>query len=178
MHALSRVVDKTLLSMMWISLPVAPVFLSIVAGDRSYVRNYRQTIRRLARQRQAMAKAEVIARRFGDEKRAAEQSMSWKIEGECTHCGECCLYQTCVFLDRDDQGRSKCRIYGSWLFRQLSCGSYPLMKDDIDLYACPSFRAEPVRQVSQVRIGRHSIPVVTRNTAPESTVEGGASTRP
>lgn len=178
MHALGRVVETILLSIIWIGLPVAPVIVCILAGDLSYLRNYRQTMRRIARQLQAMARAEVIARRFYNEKRAAEQSTSWKIEGECSHCGECCLFQTCVFLDRDDEGRSRCRIYGNWFFRQLTCAEYPMTKDDIELYACPSFRAEPVVQVAQVRLGRHSIPVVARNASPDSTVEGGASTRP
>jgi TPP-dependent indolepyruvate ferredoxin oxidoreductase alpha subunit len=178
MHALGRAVETILLSVIWIGLPVSPVVASLLAGDLSYVRNYRQTMRKIARQVRAMAKAEVIARRFYNEKRAAEQSVSWKIEGECSHCGECCLFQTCVFLGHDEQGRSKCRIYGNWFFRQLTCAEYPMTKDDIELYACPSFRAEPVHQVAQVRLGRHVIPVVARNAVPDSTVEGGASTRP
>lgn len=178
MHALGRVVETILLSVIWVGLPLAPFVASLLAGDLSYVRRYPQTIRQIARQLQAMARAEVIARRFYNEKRAAEQSTTWKIEGECSHCGECCLFQTCVFLDRDDQGRSRCRIYGNWFFRQLTCAEYPMTKDDIELYSCPSFRAEPVRQVAQVRLGRHSIPVVARSAAPERTVEGGASTRP
>ena len=178
MHALGRVVETILLSLIWIGLPVSPVVVSLLAWDLSYVRNYRQPIRQLARQLQAMARAEVIARRFYNEKRAAEQSTSWKIEGECSHCGECCLFQTCVFLGQDAQGRSTCRIYGNWFFRKLTCAEYPMTKDDIELYACPSFRAEPVRQVAQVRLGRHVIQVVARNVTPDATVEGSASTRP
>ena len=178
MHALGRVVETILLSVIWVGLPVAPLVVSLLAGDLSYVRRYRQTMRQLSRQLQAMARAEVIARRFYNEKRAAEQSTTWKIEGECSHCGECCLFQTCVFLDHDEHGRSRCRIYGNWFFRRLTCAEYPMTKDDIELYACPSFRAEPVRQVAQVRLGRHAIPVVARNAGPERTVEGGASPRP
>jgi hypothetical protein len=178
MHALGRVVETIILSMIWVGLPISPPVVSLLAWDLSYVRNYRHTMRQLARQLQAMAKAEVIARRFYNEKRAAEQSTSWKIEGECTHCGECCLFQACVFLDRDERGGSRCRIYGNWFFRQLTCAEYPMTKDDIELYACPSFRAEPVRKLSQVSLGRHVIPVVARNAAPDGTVERGASTRP
>ncbi len=178
MHALGRVVETILLSVIWIGLPVSPVFVSLLAWDRAYVRNYRQTIGRLARTLQAMAKAGVIARRFHSENRVSKQNTSWKIEGECTHCGECCLFQACVFLDRDEQGHSRCRIYGNWFFRQLTCADYPISKGDIDLYACPSFRAEPIPQVSTVRLGRHAIPVVARNAAPDSTVERSASTRP
>jgi|LNFM01.1.fsa_nt_gb hypothetical protein len=178
MHALGRVVEAILLSVMWVGLPLAPIIVSAVSGDLSFLRNYRQTLRQAARQIRAMAKAEVIARRFYNEKRAAEQSVSWKIEGECSHCGECCLFQTCVFLDHDEEGRSRCRIYGNWFFNRLTCAEYPMTKDDIELYACPSFRAEPVRQVAQVRLGRHVIPVVARNAVPDSTVEGGASPRP
>ena len=178
MHALGRVVETILLSVMWIGLPVSPVVVSLLAWDRAYVRNYRQTIGQLARTLQAMAKAEVIARRFYSEKRAAEQSTSWKIEGECSHCGECCLFQACVFLDRDEQGHSRCRIYGNWFFRQLTCADYPISKGDTDLYACPSFRAEPIPQVAKVRLGRHAIPVVVRSATSDSAVERSTSTRP
>jgi hypothetical protein len=177
MHVLGRVVDALLLSVIWIGLPVSPIFLSLVARDLSYMRNYRQSIRQLMRQLEAMSRAKIMARRFINDKRAAEQSVSWKIEGECSHCGECCLFQTCVFLGHDEQGRSQCRIYGNGFFRLLTCAEYPMTKDDIALYSCPSFRAEPVRQVAQVRLGRHVIPVVARNAVPDTPVEGGASTR-
>ncbi|MCE2945478.1 MAG: hypothetical protein ACK515_16750 [bacterium] len=177
MHALGRVVETIILSVLWLGLPLSPIVVSLLAGDLASLRNYRQTMRQAALQLQAMARAEVIARRFYNEKRAAEQSVSWKIEGECSHCGECCLFQTCVFLDHDAEGRSQCRIYGNWFFRRLTCAEYPMTKDDIELYACPSFRAEPVQQVAQVRLGRHVIPVVVRNAVPDRTVEGGASTR-
>lgn len=177
MHALGRVVQALLLSLIWVGLPISPLFVSAFALDLSYMRNYRQTIRQLARQLRAMAKAEVIARRFYNEKRAAQQSISWKIEGECTHCGQCCLFQTCVFLAQDEAGGSRCSIYGNWFFRTLTCAEYPMTKDDIELYECPSFRAEPIREPAQVRLGRHVIPVVVRNAVTDESIESGASTR-
>jgi len=177
MQALGRVVEALLLWLLWLGLPISPLFVSALALDLSYIRNYRQTIRQLAKQLRAMAKAEVIARRFYNEKRAAQQSVSWKIEGECSHCGQCCLFETCVFLGHDEDGGSKCRIYGNWFFRTLTCAEYPMTKDDIELYECPSFRAKPILQPAQVRLGRHVIPVVVRNTVTEESIERRASTR-
>jgi hypothetical protein len=52
-----------------------------------------------------------------------------------------------------------------------------MTKDDIELYECPSFRAEPIRQAAQVRLGRHAIPVVVRNAVSDAPIESGASNR-
>ena len=177
MHVIGRIVETVTLSLIWLLLPISPLFIATVSRDRSYLRNYRRTMRQLASQLQAMSRAEVIARRFYNEKRAAQQSVAWKIEGECSHCGQCCLYQTCVFLDRDESGASKCRIYGNLFFGMLTCAEYPMTKDDIELYECPSFRAEPIRQAAQVRLGRHAIPVVVRNAVSDAPIESGASNR-
>jgi hypothetical protein len=46
-----------------------------------------------------------------------------------------------MFLAMDD-GRSRCRIYGSPFFRKLVCAEYPRTAEDIARYACPSFTAE------------------------------------
>ncbi|MBC7779025.1 MAG: hypothetical protein H7125_02870 [Proteobacteria bacterium] len=186
MQPLGRVVETIVLSLLWLVLPAAPLMAAGVAMDFSYVRHYRATLRQCAKHLQAMGRAEVIARRFYNEKRAAAQSVSHRIEGECSHCGQCCLYEQCVFLDRSDDGRSKCRIYGNWFFGFLSCAEYPMTKDDIELYECPSFRAVPRRDLAHARLGRSVIPVVVRNALVRSprvhpsvvnAVESGASTR-
>ena len=177
MQALGRTVETVVLSLMWLLLPAAPIAAYAISGDGSYLRHYRRTWRQCASQLRAMARAQVIARRFYNEKRASQQSQSWRIEGECSHCGQCCLDQTCVFLDHDEQGQSKCRIYGNAFFGLLACAEYPMTKDDIELYDCPSFRAVPVHKPAQIRLGRHAIPVVVRHATVDGQIEGGASSR-
>lgn len=180
MKVLGRAVETIALSLMWLLLPLSPLCASVIARDLSYLRNFRATMRQCARHRHAMGRAEVIARRFHNEKRAAEQNISHRIEGECSHCGQCCLDQQCVFLDRSDDGRSSCRIYGNGFFDFLSCAEYPLTKDDIELYECPSFRAVPRTGPMPPPLGRKVIPIVARHATVRSAdpaAEGGASTR-
>ncbi|MFN9187618.1 MAG: hypothetical protein ACK5WG_13935, partial [Betaproteobacteria bacterium] len=72
-----------------------------------------------------------------------------RIEGTCTHCGQCCTNKACVFVQFDALGRSSCRIYDTAFWRWLSCGSYPVSREDIEVYRCPSFRViriQPARR--------------------------------
>ena len=180
MKVLGRAVETIALSLMWLLLPLSPLCASVIARDQSYLRNFRATMRQCARHLHAMGRAEVIARRFYNEKRAAEQNIAHRIEGECSHCGQCCLYQQCVFLDRSDEGRSNCRIYGNWLFAFLACAEYPMTKDDIELYECPSFRAVPRAEPMSPPFGRQVIPIVARHATTrgvDPAADGGASTR-
>jgi hypothetical protein len=182
MQALGRVVETIALSMMWLMLPLAPLMASVIARDLSYARDFRATMRQSARHLQAMGRAEVIARRFYNEKRAAQQNISHRIEGDCSHCGQCCLYQQCVFLDQDANGRSACRIYGNWFFGFLACAEYPMTKDDIELYECPSFQAVERAESLSLPFGRKVIPIVARqatvrSAVPKPVVQGRASTR-
>jgi len=61
--------------------------------------------------------------------------------GTCTHCGNCCLNRSCLFLDFDAAGRSSCRIYGGRFWSVLNCSRYPESRNDIELYRCASFTA-------------------------------------
>ncbi len=181
MQALGSAVETIALSLMWLMLPLSPLIASVIARDLSYLRDFRGTMRQSARHLHAMGRAQVIARRFYNEKRAAEQNISHRIEGECTHCGQCCLYRQCVFLDRTEDGRPSCRIYGNWFFGFLTCAEYPMTKDDIELYECPSFRAVPRAESLSLPFGRKVIPITAsratvRNVEPAA--GSGVSTRP
>jgi TPP-dependent indolepyruvate ferredoxin oxidoreductase alpha subunit len=70
-----------------------------------------------------------------------------RIEGACTHCGQCCTNKACVFVQFDALGRSSCRIYDTAFWRWLSCGSYPVSREDIEVYRCPSFKVIRIQPV-------------------------------
>ncbi|MFN7753690.1 MAG: hypothetical protein ACK5TE_15625 [Pseudomonadota bacterium] len=144
MQVLGRVIEWTLLAVLWLTLPLSPVALAIIAGDSRYLREWFSTTRQMALSLRSMARASVIARRVGSYgKRTARENAAWQISGECSHCGNCCLDRSCVFLSYDGNGHSRCGIYGNWFFRRLTCGGYPITRDDIRIYDCPSFHASP-----------------------------------
>ena len=68
-----------------------------------------------------------------------------EVQGDCSHCGQCCLDKSCVFLEWTDEGLSRCSIHNNWFWKLTSCGSYPIDAQSIVTYNCPSFKAIPIR---------------------------------
>jgi hypothetical protein len=139
-----RVVQRAVLAPLWLGLPLAPIACWLLSGQWHFMRHYAASVRQCARMLHAMREADVIARNL-------LRSRWWlgslgepqKVEGQCTHCGNCCVHHTCVFLHMDEAGHSSCGIYGNWFFKRLACGQYPVDALDIAVYACPSFKALP-----------------------------------
>jgi hypothetical protein len=129
-----------------IILPILPFFCWWASGDSSYVRQYGWGLSRAWHHCLAMARARVIQRALIDRWSPAPAE---QVTGECTHCGRCCLFGDCMFLDVDTKGHSSCKIYTTRLWQGLTCGSYPQQQVDIDLYSCPSFTATPQRGEQQ-----------------------------
>jgi hypothetical protein len=131
-------------------LPMVPFAASAVARDWSYGRRYTTTLGRGAAHFRATLRDRAISRylvhRFADRRPDPQE----RIIGACTHCGNCCLSRSCLFLDFDQAGRSSCRIYGTSFWNRLSCSLYPANRRDIELYRCPSFSvvtaSEPLRR--------------------------------
>jgi len=165
MKRIAPLVERAVLSLMWLLMPFAPFVAALIARDPGYVRGYRDTMRRSIVHMRGMARARVISRNLGggDTRGGTHE---YRIEGSCTHCGRCCLYRSCVFLSYDDAGRSRCAIYGKWLFKRFTCGEYPISKHDIDLYDCPSFAAVARMPKSQARLGATLIPIAVRAIEP------------
>lgn len=140
---LARVADTTALAALALLLPLAPLLLASIARDGSYLRRYRGTLRQWLRMLRTMARTSVVARNL-QRSWNARRGAAAPIEGECTHCGQCCIQRECVFLRFDAQGRSQCAIHGTWYWRLTSCGRYPIDAADIEFYACPSYRVIPI----------------------------------
>lgn len=140
--------DWLLAGFMSLFVPVAPFVASIIARDTAYLRDYRRTVVKGANHLRGQVRARAFSRYvlYGHLPRPEGEA----VVGECTHCGQCCLHQQCIFLDWSAEGQSRCRIYDSAFWKKLACGRYPESSVDIALYDCPSFStvavAEPARR--------------------------------
>jgi hypothetical protein len=142
LHAvLGRAIEAVAVTASWLLLPALPFVASAIARDWSYVRRYPGTLTRIHRHILASWRSDAVSRAWALHFDPLARVDGNRITGSCTHCGNCCLHKQCVFLGFEHGERSFCRIYGGRVWRLLPCGAYPTSKMDIDLYACPSFRA-------------------------------------
>ncbi len=147
-----RALQRMVLTVLWLGWPLAPVACALLSGQLRHLRHYPSSLARCARMLRAMQRADVIAR---NAQRSWRGPRSEQIEGQCTHCGNCCVHHSCVFLDMDTSGHSSCSIYGNWFFKRLACAAYPVDARDIAVYSCPSFYArvggQPARAVIPIK---------------------------
>lgn len=134
---------------MALGLPLAPLICAVIANDRRYLLRYFPTLMQCARMLREMLRVQVISRMLVRRLQARFRAGADKplhraerIVGECTHCGKCCINKSCVYLQFDESGESRCGIYNNWFWQQLTCGDYPISREEIDVYTCPSFHAE------------------------------------
>ena len=176
---LVRAAELAIVGLGFAVLPVWPFVAAVIARDVGFVRRYPRALRASARHIGGLLRGRSIARYLLGAMRPGRRQRD-QIAGECTHCGNCCLFRTCVFLAYDALGQSRCRIYGGRLWRALACGDYPIDGEDIELFACPSFVAWPV-----VQDARRVIPIASVGFSPtppgtdvgSSERASGASTR-
>jgi hypothetical protein len=142
----AHLVELCVLSVMAVLLPLSPVASTLLSGDIGYVRRYRATLGACVRMMSALWRTHVVARNFERVLPGADTEPQ-RIEGACTHCGRCCVDKSCVFLQWDVQGHSRCAIYNNWFWKLTSCGGYPVDAHSIQVYGCPSFKAVPLRAI-------------------------------
>jgi hypothetical protein len=152
---LARALELAIVLTGWALLPLLPLLAAAIARDRLYVRRYPASVMQLTRHIRATWRGRVLSRIFLRRFEPVALRRPQRIVGACSHCGNCCLYRSCVFLSFDEQGRSSCRIYGTRLWTRLTCGKYPVDAEEIELYRCPSFTATPDTTWS----GRRVIPL-------------------
>jgi hypothetical protein len=161
--ALAAAIELAVLAALFVTLPLSPIAIFLLSGDRSYVVRYVATMRRCAAMFKAMRRHGVIQRNLppGLDTRSndLEGAQPEQITGQCTHCGRCCIDQKCVFLALDDQGQSHCRIYGNWYWQRTNCGKYPQSGRDIQVYDCPSYSAMPMRVIRIQRLKVDTAPL-------------------
>ena len=141
-RALARAVEFALGVLGYMLVPLWPRVVAAVAGDLTYLRRYPGTLRHVVRHIQAMLRARSVSR-FLLDKTGQQRTQREQVEGTCTHCGNCCLFRACLFLSYDARGESRCGIYGGRVWKMLACGDYPINREEIELYQCPSFVTVP-----------------------------------
>ena len=154
----ARTVEFVAVSGSWLLLPVWPILAAAVLRDGDYVRHYRTTVVRLTGHIRAVWNTRAISRMVSRGLMPAAHAVPECVVGNCTHCGKCCLDRACLFLAFDEAGRSRCTIYGTWLWKIMfaNCGRYPVDAQEIVLYDCPGFNA-----VTDPAAGAHRIiPIV------------------
>ena len=156
---LSCAFQAVLLATMALLLPLAPFACAVLSGQMRFLWRYAKTIEQSANSLRALYRADVIARNF--ERAFIERLLPAQVrqhralhdgvQGDCTHCGQCCLDRHCVFLDWTAAGLSRCSIYNNRFWKLTSCGKYPIDSRSIAVYDCPSFKAIPVRVMRSVQ---------------------------
>ncbi len=146
LRSFARLIDGASCFALGLVLPLWPPFASLVARDRRYIKHYRATFTQATLHLKALYRAQVISRNF---LRTRSEMENVNITGGCTHCGRCCTFNACMFLESAANGQTRCSIYGSWFFKALSCGDYPMTAEDIAIYDCPTFIATPREVIVQ-----------------------------
>jgi hypothetical protein len=153
-RGLARAVEFVVVVASSLLLPLWPILAAVVLRESGYVRRYPATLVRMSGHIRAVWNTGAVSRMVARGLTPAERTVPERIVGNCTHCGRCCLDLACVFLVFDDQGRSRCRIYGKRLWKILfaNCSRYPVDRQEIVLYRCPGFNAVRDTQSSRTRI--------------------------
>ena len=125
------------LAVLTLTLPLSPLFASLLFGRLKYLRDYRGFIGRMRVHIAALR--EGPARHYFEDVMGRQDTVPAEIAGSCVQCGNCCMNKRCVFLEPIEGDRYQCGIYHSPLRRWSNCGSFPLHAHDIARYACPSY---------------------------------------
>jgi len=130
-----------------------PLLASVVFLRLKYVRHYAATLRKCATHIWALA--EGPANHYFRDIAGLVKEVPASIQGSCVQCGNCCMDHRCMFLEQVDVNNYNCGIYGSVWRNFSNCGSFPLNRNDIERYKCPSYfvvEAVPVRFVPKTKI--------------------------
>lgn len=181
-RGLARAVELLVIFAFWILLPGWPVFTAVLVREGNYLRRYPTTLVRAMRHMRALWRTRAISRMVARRLGPPVSRVPERVVGGCTHCGQCCLNRACVFLAFDAQGRSCCRIYGTWAWKMLfaNCSRYPLDGQEIALYRCPGFaaiRGMPANGIRVIPVVPVMQPAVLETIHPElseKTAESGA----
>lgn len=139
---------QTLLVSFQLCLYVMPFLMGLIFFKPKYLFHYQSTLKRLRLHHQALSQGPV--RRYIESFFAVRLNQSQDITGSCTQCGNCCLNQQCVFLEKNSDGKFLCGIYTSPFRKFSNCGAFPISAEDIARYDCPSyvFKKYPVISIA------------------------------
>lgn len=144
---------RGVIAILYLSLPLMPLFATILFLRWDFVRHYAQSIRK-ARVHLRAIRQGPLQHYFSDVAGRARQIPD-EIHGSCVQCGNCCMERQCAFLKPVADNKYQCGIYESFWRRFSNCGSFPLNQYDIERYACPSYYAVPKRVSESLPVSKH-----------------------
>lgn len=119
-------------------MPAMPVIMSLLLWDLKYIKNYKQSIDKFRQHFDALRQGPI--QHYLSDVVMKYKDIPVTIEGECIQCGNCCLNKKCAFLQDVGDDKYQCGIYNSLLRKFSNCNSFPLHAEDIERYACPSYK--------------------------------------
>jgi hypothetical protein len=135
-------ISQLYLLTLYLVLPAMPLLASILFLRVKYVREYRDTLRKVRIHIAALK--EGPAQHYFLDVMGHKSEVPQEIHGQCVQCGNCCMDRRCVFLEPMGNDKYQCGIYHSPFRKFSNCGSFPMNQWDIDRYACPSYTASVV----------------------------------
>lgn len=134
---LAGFLSRIYLLSLYLALPVMPLFASIVFLRLKYVTAYFETFRKCVTHVRALA--EGPANHYFRDIAGLVKEVPNDIQGSCVQCGNCCMDHRCMFLEPIGDQKFNCGIYGSVWRNFSNCKSFPLNRNDIERYKCPSY---------------------------------------
>ena len=127
-------------------IPLMPLIMTALLMDKKYFQQYALYLEKFQRHFNAIKQGPV--QHYFSDVWMKYDNIPVTIEGECVQCGNCCLNKLCAFLEPAGDNKYQCGIYNSVLRRFSNCNSFPLHAQDIERYACPSYKVvSPVSTV-------------------------------
>ena len=120
---------------------ILPLIFGLIFLKTKYIRNYRETLRKLRIHHKALSEGPV--KRYVESFFSVRLNQSDQITGSCTQCGNCCLDKKCVFLEPLTDVKFVCGVYNSPFRKFSNCGAFPISEEDIVRYDCPGYVLTP-----------------------------------
>jgi hypothetical protein len=134
---MARVLSQIYLAALHLGLPLMPLLAAIVFLRPRYVVNYAATFKKCVVHVRALA--EGPANHYFRDIAGLVKEVPTEIHGSCVQCGNCCMDHRCMFLEPIGDNKFNCGIYGSVWRTFSNCGSFPINRNDIERYECPSY---------------------------------------
>ena len=110
--------ELLLLATGYLLLPVWPLIAGALARDWRYVARYPRSMVAAVAHMRAGFRTHAVARHLA---RSFAPRETVTPVGSCTHCSNCCLQKSCIFVEFDSSGRSSWRCRSPrWRFRSSS----------------------------------------------------------
>lgn len=117
-------------------LPIIPILVYVLTQNSIHLRRYHQSMFLSIKHIFALIRNKSII--FFLKRKLKSDTQKYKIGGYCNNCGNCCLDKVCIFLEKKNN-KYLCAIYDSPFRKAFNCFNYPMNKNEINFYQCPTY---------------------------------------